>query len=409
MFRSRILLGLLAPLLVAAHVYAGGFQLNECGARAMAQAGAFAARASDASAIYFNPAGLGFQNTGSILAGVTIIRPNTYFLGPLESNTNTRTNLLPATFTPINFYATSPVTDRIHVGIGVNNPFGLGTEWPENWIGQFITVKVDLKTFFITPTASYRITDNLSVGVGFNYVLGDVMLSRAISVPSIALPATPIVTMEMDGSGVSFNAGVLYKPMPWLSVGASYRSQTTVEAEGTAEFDPNYSSLNFPAGDVSSTLKLPATGFLGVAVTPIKDLQVEFDYQYIGWSSYDKLVIDFEANGSQSVSEKKYEDTYMLRLGAEYTMGSFAIRGGWYYDNSPVKDEYVEPLLPDANRNGYNIGFGYKITDNLSLDFSYLFIKFDDREVTHSVPEIGLNGVYSTYVDLFGINIGYTF
>jgi long-chain fatty acid transport protein len=69
----------------------------------------------------------------------------------------------------------------------------------------------------------------------------------------------------------------------------------------------------------------------------------------------------------------------------------------------------VEPLLPDANRNGYNIGFGYKITDNVSLDFSYLFIKFDDREVTNSVPEIGLNGVYTSYVDLFGINIGYTF
>jgi len=409
MFRSRIVLGLFTPLLVTAQVYAGGFQLNECGAKAMAQAGAFAARASDASAIYFNPAGLGFQSNGSILAGVTLIRPNTYFLGPLEANTNTRTNLLPAVFTPINFYATAPISDRLHIGIGVNNPYGLGTEWPENWIGQYITLKVDLKSFFFTPTVSYRILDNLSVGAGFNYVIGSVLLSRAVSIPSVQVPQTSVVKLDMDANGVSFNAGVLYKPMPWLSVGASYRSQTKVDADGSADFNPNYSSLKFPAGDVSTTIKLPATGYLGVAVTPLENLQVEFDYQYIGWSSYDKLVIDFESNNSQSVSDKNYKDTYILRLGAEYVMGSFAIRGGWYYDHSPVPDEYVEPLLPDADRNGYNIGFGYRITDNLTLDVAYLFIKFKDRVVTNSAPEIGLNGVYSTYVDLLGINIGYTF
>jgi long-chain fatty acid transport protein len=375
----------------------------------MSQAGAFAARASDASAIYFNPAGLGFQDRGSILAGVTIISPNTYFLGPSDANTNLRTNLLPAVFTPINFYATTPVTDRIHIGVGVNNPFGLGTEWPANWIGQYITLKVDLKSFFITPTVSYRLMDNLSLGVGFNYVVGSVLLSKAVSIPSVQVPKVPVVKLDMDANGVGFNFGLLYKPKPWLSVGASYRSQVKVDADGSAEFSPNYAVLKLPAGDVSTTIKLPATGYLGVAVTPMENLQVEVDYQYIGWSSYDKLTIDFAANNSSTVSPKNYKDTYILRLGAEYVLGNFAVRGGWYYDHSPVPDEYVEPLLPDANRNGYNLGFGYKITDNLTLDFAYLFIRFKDRQVTNSAPEIGLNGVYSTYVDLFGINLGYTF
>ena len=409
MIRSRILLGLLTPLLVATQLYAGGFQLNEAGARAMAQAGAFAARASDASAIFFNPAGLGFQERGSVLAGVTLISPNNYFLGPLNSNTNTRSNMVGQLFTPINFYATTPVDDRLHIGIGVNNPYGLGTEWPQNWIGQYITLKVDLKTFYITPTASYRLTDNLSVGVGFNYVLGSVALSRAVSVSSVQLPATTIVSMDLSGSGVSFNLGLLYKPLPWLSVGASYRSQTKMDAEGTAEFDPNYAALGFPAGDVSASLKLPATGFFGIAFKPLENLDLEADYQYVGWSSYDQLVIDFKSNGSQSVSPKNYENTYILRFGGEYRVGPFAIRGGYYYDHPPVKDEYVEPMLPDANRNGYNVGLGYRISDNLVLDVSYLHITFKDRTVTNSIPETSLNGVYSSYADLFGFNIGYTF
>ena len=46
MTRVRLLAGTLAlTLVLASQVLAGGFQLNEHGARAMAQAGAFAARA----------------------------------------------------------------------------------------------------------------------------------------------------------------------------------------------------------------------------------------------------------------------------------------------------------------------------------------------------------------------------
>ena len=51
----------------------GGFQLNEHGARAMAQAGAFAARASDPSAMFFNPAGMSFQRGFQVMAGATMI------------------------------------------------------------------------------------------------------------------------------------------------------------------------------------------------------------------------------------------------------------------------------------------------------------------------------------------------
>ena len=53
---TKTLLVLVVLIICGASAFAGGYQLNEHGARAMAMGGASVAQASDGSAIYFNPA-----------------------------------------------------------------------------------------------------------------------------------------------------------------------------------------------------------------------------------------------------------------------------------------------------------------------------------------------------------------
>lgn len=389
-------------VLITSTLYGGGFQLNEHGARAMAMGGAFAARASDLSAIYFNPAGLAFQKGAQVLLGATLIFPKTSFFGPDQLNTNQETKMKSQVFTPINLYASYEIMDGLVGAIGVNNPYGLGTEWPSDWTGKFITQKVDLQTFFISPTISYKVTDQLSVGAGVNYVTGEVSIKRMVSDPF-----DPHATTEIEGTANAFgwNAGVMYKFSPTLQLGASYRSEVKMEATGTASFDPARSA--YPAGDISSNLHLPATGFVGVAYSPIDELWIEADYQYIGWSSYKELAITFKKDNSTSVSPKNYEDTYMIRVGAEYTMGDLQLRAGYLYDRSPAPAKYVEPLLPDANRNGLNLGFGYRLSKQLNIDVAYLFLKIDQRKAVDT--EIKFDGTYNSMASLIGVNIGYSF
>ncbi|MEW6703001.1 MAG: outer membrane protein transport protein, partial [Bacteroidota bacterium] len=96
-----------------------------------------------------------------------------------------------------------------------------------------------------------------------------------------------------------------------------------------------------------------------------------------------------------------------VRGGLEYKASeSFALRGGVFYDRNPVKDEYVEPTLPDADRVGLNVGFGGKLTENLGIDFSYLLLLFADRQITGS--KFGFNGTYSNVAHLFGLNFSYS-
>ncbi len=384
---------------VTTSMFAGGFQLNEHGARAMAQGGAWAARAYDGSAIYFNPAGLGFQKQGSVYLGSTIIMPSATFYGPTNQGQSTKNEMVSQIFTPINVYASYPIMEGLVFGVGVNNPFGLGSEWPEQWSGKYVTQKIDLQSFFFTPTIAYKLTDKLSIGVGMNYVTGTVTLKRMVS------PGDAQVNLDLSGTGTGYNAGIMYKPTQDFSVGFSYRTSVKLNAEGTAKFTPT--SVLFPEGDASAALELPATAFLGAALKVMENLEIEADYQYVGWSSYKELKIDFKKNNSSTISPKNYEDAYILRVGGEYTMDALQIRFGYIFDKNPVTDRYTEPLLPDADRNGFNIGAGYKINESLSVDVSYMFLKFAERTVTGT--EIQFDGVYQANANLFGVNFGYNF
>ncbi len=115
--------------------FAGGFQINEHSARAMAMGGAFTGLANDASAAYFNPAGMTQLSGWNFSLGTTIIAPYGSFRGVYPETTEY--DLQKQTFTPINVYAVGQLTDKLFLGFSVNNPFGLGSRRDEGWVGRF--------------------------------------------------------------------------------------------------------------------------------------------------------------------------------------------------------------------------------------------------------------------------------
>lgn len=423
---TRVSLTALLCFLLAyppAAAVAGGFQLNEHGARAMAQAGAFAARASDPSAIFFNPAGLSFQRGAQIMGGATLIAPSYTYYGPSNLNSNQEWEMNNKMFYPPNVYLTNTWTDGVlkglALGVGLTTPYGLGTEWEDNWVGRAVTREIELQTFFVMPTISYAFNDWLAVGVGANIVISNVMLRRAVT------NFDPVMDLELEGDGdvaFSWNVGLMVKPTEQVSLGFTYRAKTQVDFSGDANFHPPATlQAMFPGGPVTTGIALPSTWFAGIAWSPTEDLDIEFDFQGIGWSSYDKLAIDFEVDAENTPgvrqadvsSPKDYEDTFIARLGAEYRipMTGIAIRGGYFYDNNPVPDKSLEPLLPDSDRHGLNIGAGIELGSHIRLDAAYLHLFFLDRttDATSYPGGVYMDGMYSGSGDLFAFNITYAF
>jgi long-chain fatty acid transport protein len=398
-----------AAILGSARGFAGGFQLNELGARAMAQGGAFAARASDPSAIYFNPAGLAFQSQPELYLGTTFIMPQVSFYGPVADANDpaikNETKMTNQTFTPLSLYGTYPVATNFTVGFGVTNPYGLGTEWPTTWVGKYLTTKADVASFYYTPTVAFKVNDQLSIGAGLNVVTGSVKLQQEDNV----INTDTQVSIDMTAkTAYGFNVGILYKFSPELSAGVSYRSSVKLNASGTADFNPQITVVNVVNDNVTSSLTLPATAFAGLAYKASPNFTVEADYQYIGWSSYKQLEIDFQKDPTKDViAPKDYSNTYIIRIGGEYTMDALKLRAGYLYDHSPVASAYVDPILPDANRNGVNIGVGYQFSKAFSADLAYMFLKFDQRQATNTVSNF--DGTYNALANLIGVSLGYAF
>jgi long-chain fatty acid transport protein len=398
-----------------------GYQLNEHGARAVGLGGAFVAQASDPSAIFFNPAGLAYQSGINIMGGGTFVMPSISFKGPAPSTTETK--MESQIFFPPNLYGTYALNNKWVVGIGLFTPYGLGSEWNKDWVGRAISVKTSIQTFYINPTVSYKISDQLAVGVGLSYIYGTVSLSKRVVIPPAGVNGT--LSLDGNGTGIGYNIGVLCKPTEKLSLGASFRSLTKLEFSGDAKFSDMLTLAPFfPGGTGKATLPMPADVFVGAAYQITSDLTVEADFQFVGWSSYDQLVINLPTGpaapaqlGGQPLQKtqtqiKKWDDGYLGRLGAEYRYNDrFAFRAGLIYDISPQPASKMEPMLPDADRIDVSIGAGYKINQQLSVDIAYMIVLFADRTSTF-IPDgstSAFGGPYSSTANLLSIDLSYQF
>jgi long-chain fatty acid transport protein len=388
-------------------IYAGGFQLNEHGARAMGLGGAFTAIADDPSAIYFNSAGITQLDGWNIMIGTSVIAPNSEFRGIYPAVTDYNTSK--QNFIVPTGYATYKINDYWAVGIGFNVPFGLGTEWPSDWPGRYLAIKTDVKMYTITPTVAW-VMEDVSFGLGLVYSFANVNITQKS--PQAPFAGDAFTTLNgKDNAAFGINAGIMYKPLKVLSLGFCLRTGIDYRFKGTAVTTgaPQLAS-QLPNGDITADLNTPFNLTVGAAYNVIPQLKLSADFQYVGWSSYDTLAIYFDhCKFPRIVSPRLYDDSYIVRFGAEYSIiNSVAVQGGFYFDKNPVKPEFLNPELPDADRLGFSIGVNCKITEKLSAAASYLFIRSKQLTVTNST-EMGFNGTYNSYANLGSVSISYGF
>ena len=409
---------LVALMICGTSAFAGGYKIGEHGARAMGMGGAFVAMPRDASAIYHNPAGLSFLEGANILLGSTLIAPSTTFTGPTPSTAST--DMVSQTFFPSNLYVTYTMQNGLAFGVGVFSPYALGTEWAGNWAGRHLSVKSDLRTFYINPTISCKVSDQMSLGIGASYVLGSVVLERKL--PFIPLPDGTF-KLEGRGTGINFNAGIIWKPTEAISLGLTYRAETKIEFDGDATFGgiPNVDpdgpgpipvlTVLFPSGTTGkATLTMPSDLAGGIAYDVNQDLSIQAAVEFVGWSSYDKLEVAFDkpVAGSNTMTQTvDWKNSILVRVGGEYRLDKLTLRAGFIYDETPQPEKAVDPVLPDADRMELSLGFGYRLMNTVDLDIAYQYVKGSDRTVT--APTNSFPGTYKSNASLFGLNLGFHF
>ncbi|HKL71999.1 MAG TPA: outer membrane protein transport protein [Marinilabiliaceae bacterium] len=385
-------------------VYGEGYQINFQGARQGGMGHTGTGLNFGASSIHFNPGALGLMesNIDFNLGGTAILSNNTF----QKRGSNYKHESDNPVGTPFFFYGAAKITDNLVAGLGVTTPFGNSLVWGDDWDGRYLIQDISLAAIFIQPTLSYKFNDNLSLGAGFIYAIGNVDLHKALPVQG-SEPAQAEISGKTTSFGV--NAGVFYKATQDLSFGLSYRSTITMKMDkGDASFKvPVSLQGQFPKTTFKAELPMPGGIQLGTGWQINDRLLLAADLQYVLWSSYKELNFVFEAESvPDSNNERNFENTLIYRIGAEYIiLPQLLGRAGFAFDPTPIPKDYLTPETPGATKLNYTLGLSYLFTENISLDLSLMYIKAMEREDGYAPADF--YGTYNSNAVLpgFGLNI----
>jgi long-chain fatty acid transport protein len=306
------------------------------------------------------------------------------------------------------------VNEKMAFGFGINNPFGLQTDWDKNFSSvRYIATFSKVLTTAFNPNIAYQVTNNLSMAVGIDYVHLRATLEKTTPNPFSPLTDTNF-RLSGDGEGLGVNAALKYKASDAINIGFSYRSRIKVDLEGTAEI------LGTPlSGTGNTSLTLPDLIQLGVSYHASDKLILNADIDYTMWSTYDRIVIESNVSAfNNQTDEKQWDNVWCLRIGGQYKLSDqWKLRAGYLYDKNPIGETHFEARTPDSDRQGITIGTGYQ-AGNITLDLAYLYLRFKDRTISNSVEDDfsetpkapnALNGTYKSQAHLAGITVGYKF
>ncbi len=400
-------------LLVSSNVNAAGFALAEQSASGMGNAYAGAAAiAEDASTIFFNPAGMTYIDGTQAVGALHLIKPNIEFKNTDVVVGDEGPNAGDLAFVP-NMYFMTEIAPAIKVGVGVNVPFGLKTEYDDQWIGRFQADKSELKTININPSIAFKISDQLSFGAGLSLMRAEATLTRSVNFGGAGVGD---IEIKGDDWGYGFNLGAIFQFTADTRVGLAYRSKVKQKLEGEAKFTrpalvPNAGAAS--DGDVTASINLPETFSASIFSRVTNKWDVMSDVTFTRWSRFEELRVVRDNGSTLTVTPQNWDNTMRYSIGVNYHYSdTVKLRAGLAYDEEAIKNESRTARIPGNDRKWISLGAGWKMTSVSTLDigYSHLFVsdaKIDVNEVASGNGR--LNGKFESDADILSLQYTHHF
>lgn len=377
----------------AGKVSANGFGLPDQDAFATARGEAFAATADNASAIYYNPAGITQLTNSNFRGGIYGI-----YLEPSYRPPNAAPNAGHTYYSSDNlaaipqfFYTRTLKKLPLSFGLGIYAPYGGSMAWPQDTGFRSVAVSGSLKYLTANPVIALKVLPSLSVGAGVMVNYAELDMSQGLL--KSATRGTNFFNFDGDGWSVGYNAGILWQPHEKISFGVNFRSSARMNFQGNTDFELHPGSYNTPAQrNASANFTFPLTTVFGVSYRPTPKWNMEFDANYTGWDSFGTTTIKqsppavknpFQQNVSVNLG---WQASWMYGFGVtRYFDNGWHASGGYVFNENSVPDKYYTPLAADMDRNFFSIGTGHK-GKIFDFDLAYQFGYGPTHTVTGSTP-----------------------
>ncbi len=389
--------GLLA--LIPAVLTASGTRVGFKDAFATARGNAFVATADNASAVYYNPAGLTQLKGQDVSATAYLVDFKADYTSILTGRTSSLKS--DTQFLPQIFYGLAPANARWAVGLGYYAPFGLSTEWNNSAeLFEFATKNKETYTT-LNPVFAWRFSDSFSLGGGITFNHLKVDLNRGVV---LGVGQFGSYRFNADGNDVGYNLGLRWQPAEEHAFGLSYQARTGFDVSGTSDLVPLITGE--PA---RANFAFPEVVIAGYSYRPTPEWNIEADIDWTNWNRL-KTVTITKASGPL-VLPFNWKSSSFYELGAtRFFNNGWSVSGGFTYAENSIPDATFTPALPDANRLYWNAGVGYtheQLRVVLTLQRATASRTVHSGQVTlaGSTPD----GSYSTSFSALSFSLDYRF
>jgi long-chain fatty acid transport protein len=421
-----------AVILVGTPAFANELKIGSLGARAAAMGGAFVGLADDFSALYWNPAGLGFMKKRILSFDVLDLVPSASYRQTAGS-----VDLVNAE-APTKHYLgglggyIQPIDERLVVGLGIFTSAGFGSAWDAVDMAYYSGGRADIDwstrvgIYTFAPTLAYKINDAFSVGVQLNIHYGYFNMNTyagQISPVSGSVVDLGLYEESLSGWGLGASIGAIFKPSEKLSFGLTYRTASTVKFSGDAAIS-TLSYLGYAGiSEMERPVTWPSDLALGLAVKPADGLTVTADLRYTNWTSVgvldstytDSFWATLMAMNRKNRMDLSWKSRVQVRAGVEYQFKpDWAVRAGYSYDPAPGPDASMNVLLPTFAFNGLTLGLG-RTVGGIQIDFGLELLFGTKRTIdlaqilSYPPPTSAMPGTYTMTILVPHLSVSHRF
>lgn len=390
---------------------------NVGSAKFNAMAGSNGALGGDANSLLTNPAGLGVAISGEVSGTLSITSNNntTSYARSSYGYTINKGDLGNIGAVMTFQLMTESAWKFINIGVNYSNQSidnyietpgnaNLVYEFPDTSLSSFGRHAYDRYGYMSKTSfgvgANYN--NNLYLGAGLNFFNSSIDQSDTAIFNSLANGNSEYFSKQNTpfyerGNGFSASLGVIGKLSPNFRLGASVETPTFWNIDRSYNFynDPIYGD-DYAVEDRKLTSPMKAT--VSAAFIASKSFALNVDYtlgltkpRYKVYGDAETELNDFFKDNYKNLSE--------LKIGAEYRMKQFRLRGGYAYSSSPfdalstdrytndggIAAAYSDNKLILNDRNALSVGLGY--------DFRSFYIDASYQNITSKYSNPFLYGV----------------
>jgi long-chain fatty acid transport protein len=390
----------LTAIAVAQRARASGFDNNTIGIRGYSMASAYHGIADDASAIYYNPAGLSLIDEGELNVEAYTVFMFTKFAytnttsmpqtpETTVENESTEIPIIPGGFVSYSF-------DRWGLGIGVYAPYGGGGVVYKDFMGGD-SLEASAGLFALSASVAVEIVKKyLAVGLTPTVYIGS-MANKVTSASPDDPTGQTMLRVETDNSGYAGfggSLGLMSKPIPELGIGVTVRSPVKVSLDGTNKVTVLGAGMDPIEMDSEVEFLLPMELTLGLGWAPIPQLTLGLSGTLLFHGMMEDITIKPE-QGDDQVTKTHYHHNVRIALGAEYMfIKQLGVRAGFQFTQSPSEEEGLQPTSCDVSNIVPSLGLTWNIVDFLALDVTGFYVagfEAERKSETEVQPGVSLS------------------